>query len=188
MIQHTITNLGGLASALAVAAFVILWALAKGQRVSAFLIAGGVIATVVLTAGLKMIAQEAFAEPHLSDAFSLSAGAPSGHAAIAAFVYGGAFLLFTTTRHDFWKLAGLAFSLAAVVGVAVTRVTLDTHTIGDVIAGVGLAALVLAPLAWFLKRASRISAASAGPLLLGMIIVAAVAELSGVRITSTEFL
>jgi membrane-associated phospholipid phosphatase len=188
--QKAITNLGDLASALPVAAVLLLWAWTSGRRAVATVAAAGVIATVILTAGLKVFSRDLFAEPHLSHGLALSAGAPSGHAAIAAYVYGVAFLLFAGGRDGFWKVAGMALSLGAIVGVAVTRVTLETHTTGDVLAALLLAGLLLAPLAWLVRRSPAATGptAAGGGALLAILAIAAIAEISGVRITSTEFL
>lgn len=186
--QQAITNLGGLASALPVAAALLVWAWASGRRAAALLAAAGLVATIILTAGLKYFARDAFAEPHMSDSLALSAGAPSGHAAIAAYVYGGAFLLFAGCRSGLTKLLGMALALAAIVGVAVTRVTLDTHTIGDVVAGLALAGLLLAPLAWLVREVPSPSRPSAAFPLLTAVAIVAVVQLSGFRISSTEFL
>jgi membrane-associated phospholipid phosphatase len=186
--QQAITNLGDLASALPVAAVLVLWAWSSGRRAAAALTAVGVVATVILTAGLKLITRDAFAEPHLSQSLALSAGAPSGHAAIAAYVYGAAFLLFAGCRDRAPKVVAMALSLAAIVGVAVTRVTLETHTTGDVLAGLALAGLLLGPLAWLVRRVPPGSRPGAAAPLAVILAVVAAAELSGIRITSTEFL
>lgn len=186
--QRAITNLGDLAGALPVAAVLLLWAWMTGRRAAATILAIGVVATVILTAGLKLLTRDAFADPHLSGSLALSAGAPSGHAAIAAYVYGGAFLLFAGCRNGVSKIIAMVLCLAAIVGVAVTRVTLETHTTGDVLAGLLLAGLLLAPLAWLVRRAPAKTPPSAAGALLAILAVAVIAELSGVRITSTEFL
>lgn len=187
--QRAITNLGDLASALPVAAVLLLWAWMTGRRAAATLVAVGIVATVILTAGLKLIARDTFPEPSLSQSLALSAGAPSGHAAVAAYVYGAAFLLFAGCRDTVLKYLAMALSLAAIVGVSVTRVTLETHTTGDVLAGLLLAGLLLAPLAWLGRHAPPDTRPPvAGGLLLAILAVVAVAEASGIRITSTEFL
>jgi len=68
---------------------------------------------------------------------------PSGHAASAPLVYGG--LLFALLPGRAGRAAGLVLGLAIGIGIAVTRLALDQHTLPDVVAGgaIGVAGMVV---------------------------------------------
>ncbi|MDG5777647.1 phosphatase PAP2 family protein [Haloarculaceae archaeon H-GB2-1] len=84
-------------------------------------------------------------------------GFPSGHATAATTVYGGLAISHGWSE-DWRKVMGV---VAIVVGVALSRVLLGVHYLGDVIAGVALGSVVLALLAAGIRdRPSRGFAAS----------------------------
>jgi len=188
-LQSTVSNLGDLFAAGCVAAVVALWCWAKLNRLLAAVFAACFVGAVGAAIALKMIA--ATYAPSLADAgrFALSQGAPSGHAACATVVYGAAGLLFFRAGRGPVERAGLIYCLAVIAAVCITRITLRTHTMGDVAAGV---AVSLAFLALF-DRALHVqlrpaTAVSMAPLLSAMMVAALLALASGVRITSERLL
>lgn len=139
--------------------------------------------------GLKLIARDLC--PPLTDAgaFDFSQGAPSGHAALAGVLFGCAAMVFLRPdpRLKRGRLgAGLCF--LALAGVAVTRVTLHTHTIADVAAGLCLAAAGVVLFERALKVQMEGRRIPGGGLLLAIVLVAVLALASGVRLSSAEFL
>lgn len=183
-----ITDLGDLFPATAVAAVVFAWCWAKLDRLLAMTFAVCFAGTVVVDTVLKIGAGQMFPYPDGIGLFQLSSGAPSGHAALATMVYGAAFVLFVTTCRGLAAAAGVLFSLLALAAVLVTRVTLQTHTIADVAAGVGVAACFVVLFDRVRARRDHPRGDGAPALLLGMVLVGAFALLSGVRISSDMFL
>ncbi|MFB6184790.1 MAG: phosphatase PAP2 family protein [Haloarculaceae archaeon] len=79
-----------------------------------------------------------------------SSGFPSGHATSATVVYGGLAVAYGwTDRRTLVAVAGL------VAAVALSRVLLGVHYLGDVLAGVVLGAVVLAGLAYWIRDRPR---------------------------------
>ena len=186
--ESLVTALGDafVASAVALVMLAWLWSRLGGLIALAF----GVCFSGVwgLTMALKLIAREAARPLPIAGAFDLSQGAPSGHMALAGFVFVAAAAVFLTLdrRPLGWAAAGL--SLLAPLGVAVSRVTLQVHTVADVLAGVPIAALGV----FVFARALRVQAGGrtipCGGLLTSILIVAALALASGVRISSYAFM
>jgi membrane-associated phospholipid phosphatase len=186
--QVAITNLGDLASALPLALLLIVWCIAGRNLLMAGAVGGATLLTVVATAGLKAVSIAVNPPLDVSQEFVLSTGAPSGHAAIVGAVYAAAAVVLLRCSPSVARTLGVAWCLFAVAGVAITRVTLLTHTIADVFTGLLLALVITAGL-FAVARRSRIGdGRNALPLLAGMLLIAVAAELSGIRITSTEFL
>ena len=75
-------------------------------------------------------------------------GFPSGHAFTAVVVYGG--LVYGFERHRDWRYAGLAGLL--VVAIALSRVVLRLHYLGDVVVGALLGGVFLVAMDHFLDR------------------------------------
>jgi len=183
-----ITDLGDLFPATAVAAVVFGWCWAKLDRLTAMTFAVCFAGTVVVDTVLKVAAGQMFPYPDGIDLFQLSSGAPSGHAALATMVYGAAFVLFATTCRGGPAVLGAIGTLLALAAVLVTRVTLRTHTIADVGAGVVVAACFVLLFDRVRARRDHPRGDGAPALLLGMVLVGAFALLSGVRISSDMFL
>jgi membrane-associated phospholipid phosphatase len=186
--EHAITNLGDLASGGLVAVFVCVWAWMARARIAAAIMGAGFAFAVVLTAVLKTFAVQYAQPPWLSDLFAFSTGAPSGHSVVAVSVYGGAALLFWFLTEGVGRFLGPLYCLAVIVGVGVTRVTLQTHTIADVLGGFALAACVLSALFYVLTRLERQEVGNAGALLAGMVVIALTVHFLGLSITSNQFI
>jgi len=134
-LQEALSDFGNALVAGAAALVILAWLWGRLGWVSGlvFLICFlGVIGSVV---GLKFMAYGLRPPVDETSIFGLSQGAPSGHTALATIVYGGlaAILAVVDRRPRAWAAAG--FCAAVIAAVAVTRVTLDRHTAGDVIAG-----------------------------------------------------
>lgn len=183
-----ITDLGDLFPATAVAAVIFAWCWTKLDRLTAMAFAVCFAGTVVVDTVLKLFAGQMFPYPDDASMFQFSSGAPSGHAALATLVYGVAIVLFAwTCRGLAAALGGLVAALALAV-VLVTRVTLRTHTIADVVAGVAVAGLFVVLFDRVRARRDHPRGDGAPLLLAGMVFAGAFALLSGVRISSSMFL
>jgi len=139
--QELLTDFGNTLVASAAALIILAWLWGRLGWVSglAFLVCFvGVIGAV---AGLKFMAYDLRPPVGETSILGLSQGAPSGHTAVAAIVYGclAAILVIADRRPPAW-IAGL-LCVVVVVAVAITRVTLIRHTIGDVIAGLLVASV-----------------------------------------------
>jgi undecaprenyl-diphosphatase len=146
---------------------------------------GGVWLSVT---ALKIVARDFAKPPQVAGLFELSQGAPSGHIALAATVFGCAAAVFLMLDRRPLGLLGAAFSLSALTIVAVTRVTLHLHTISDVLAGLAVAAIGVTIFSAALKAQTRDRSTEAGGLLLAMTAAAVVALISGLRVSSVSFL
>ena len=187
-LESAVTSLGALFPAACVAASAALWCWFSLNRLVATCLLvcfGGAVGASI---GLKLIAGAT--APPLSGAglFQFTQGAPSGHAVAATMAFGCAAVLFARLWRTTWSGVGLAGCALAILAVCVTRVTLHTHSIADVAAGllVGLGFL------WLFDRAVQVqhrppTGSAAG--LLGVVAGAALLALaSGLRISSTHFL
>lgn len=183
-----ITDLGDLFPASAVAAVVFGWCWSKLDRLTAMAFAVCFMGTVLVDTVLKLGAGQLFPYPDGLSLFQLSSGAPSGHAALATMVYGGAIVLFAGTCRGASAVAGVLLSALALAAVLVTRVTLHTHTVADVAAGVVVAGLFVLLFDRVRARRDHPRGDSGPALLAGMVLVGAFALISGVRISSTMFL
>ena len=184
-LQLVATDLGDLFPATCVAMAVTGWGWARLGRLTAAVFATTFTGAVGANVILKLAANTLLPPLHEAGRLILSQGAPSGHATDVAVVYGGAMLIFARVFRGVGRALGLFFGLAVIAAVCVTRLSLHAHTLGDVAAGFAFAALFDKAL-----RVQRPTAPATGAaeLLLVMIIVAALAVASGVRISSTQFL
>ncbi|WP_304171048.1 phosphatase PAP2 family protein [Phenylobacterium aquaticum] len=183
-----ITDLGDLFPATAVAAVVFAWCWARLDRPTAMTFAICFVGTAVVDTVLKIGAGQVFPYPDELSLFQFSSGAPSGHAALATVVYGAAILLFALTCRGAVAALGVVVTTLALLAVLVTRVTLRTHTIPDVAAGVAVAAGFLFLFDRVRARRGHPRGEGAASLLTGMVLAGAFALLSGVRISSDMFL
>jgi len=138
-LEETLSDFGNALVAPAAALAILAWLWGRLGWVSGlvFLICFlGVVGGVV---GLKLIAYGLRPPVDETAVFGLSQGAPSGHTALAVIVYGSlaAILTLVDRRPRAWAAAGLC--IAVITTVAITRVTLNRHTVGDVIAGFAVA-------------------------------------------------
>ena len=188
-LQLIATGLGDLFPASCVAVAVTGWCWARLGRliaaVFATCFAGAVGASFILKLAANALA------PPLSQAgfLSLSQGAPSGHATCAAVVYGGASLLFLRVFKGLWARLGVLYGACVIAVVSITRLSLHTHTLPDVAAGLAVGLSFSALLDKALRAQIRPAPRHrAWELLALMIGVAGLALASGVRISSTQFL
>ncbi|MDB5440099.1 MAG: hypothetical protein JWM33_2526 [Caulobacteraceae bacterium] len=186
-LSATVTSLGDLFVAGVVAAAVTawIWKTLDLQTAATFALSFGGGLGIATT--LKMFTRDHFYAPAVSAPFDLSSGAPSGHAALAGLLYGGVLAVFILVGRGAARLIGSAFCLAAVAAVAVTRVTLHTHTIADVLAGLAVAA-VGAALFVAVLFGKRPQPRETWSLLAIVAAVSLLALASGVRISSTQLL
>ena len=188
-LQLVATDLGDLFPATCVAVTVTGWCWARLGRLTAAVFATCFAGAVGASFILKLVAVALL--PPLDEAgrLILSQGAPSGHATCAAVVYGGAMLIFARVFRGVGRALGLVYGLAVIAAVCVTRLSLHTHTVADVAAGlaVGFAFGALFDNALRVQRPTA-PATGAVELLLVMIGMAGLAVVSGVRISSTQFL
>jgi membrane-associated phospholipid phosphatase len=183
----TVTGLGDLFVAGIVAAVVTGWIWKTLDLLTAATIALSFGGGLGLATTLKIFTRDHFYEPAVSAPFDLSSGAPSGHAALAGLLYGGVLAVFILVGRGAARLIGSAFCLAAIAVVAVTRVTLHTHTIADVLAGLAVAVVGAALFAAVLFG-KRPQPRETWSLLAIVAAVSLLALASGVRISSTQLL
>ena len=185
---QVVTDLGNLfvASCGTVVVFLYLWIRLNRLAAAVFgVCVGGVVLT---TAVLKAISFQTSPPPWLAGPFELSSGAPSGHVVLAMIVYGGAAVVCLIAGRGLAVLLGALLGFSAIVGVAITRVSLGAHTVADVVAG----GIVVLPALAVLARAVQVQAAgrriSTRSLLFSLLLVATIALVSGVRISSAQIL
>lgn len=134
------------------------WLLIRGRRAEAFLLTAVMVIGPAAGALLKEVVERArpgleFARIPVPESYSF----PSGHA-LAAFLFFGvvAFLIFVMARTARLKLWGWFVCSALAFGVALSRVYLGVHYVGDIIASwmLGSAFLLAAVLAyvWWVTR------------------------------------
>jgi len=77
---------------------------------------------------------------------------PSGHAALSVSVMGTCALLISGRLQNIWRFLPPLVAALLVIAIAVTRVTLDAHTVAEVVAGLASGAFALLPVYIFLRR------------------------------------
>ena len=186
--QETLSDFGNALVATAAALAVMAWLWTRLGWVSALVflvcflgVVGGVIGLKALAFGLRAPVNE-------TSIFGLSQGAPSGHAALAAMVYGSLAVILTLVdrRPRAWAAAGLC--AAVIVAVAITRITLSRHTAGDVIAGVGVAGVGVGIFARAVSVRMRDKSANAMVLFATVSILTVLLLMSGVRFNTLALL
>ena len=188
-LQLIATGLGDLFPATCVAVAVTGWCWARLGRMIAAVYATCFVGAVGAAFILKLVSNALAPPEATAGLFTLSDGAPSGHAAGAAVVYGAAMLIFLRVFKGLGAGLGVVYALAVIAVVCVTRLSLHTHTLADVAAGL----LVGGCFAALFDKALRVQRPVAAParaleLLAVMAVVAAAALATGVRISSTQFL
>ncbi len=188
-IEWWFTHLGDLFVASAVAATIAVWAWLNLSRLVALAFCVCFGATLGVVTLIKLWTSRHLPEPDRVVAWwAPSAGAPSGHAALAAVVYGCAAAIFLKATRGPLAVLGALGSLAAVTLVSVTRVTLRTHSAADVLAGLAVAAGFV----WLfvLVLRAQVEDRERQPAVLGicMLVVAVFAMLSHIRLSSDQFL
>lgn len=138
--------------------------------------------------GLKLVADAVAPPLHQASMLQFSTGAPSGHAAVATIVYGSIAATILSVDRRPAALLGVLACILMIGVVCVTRVTLNKHTIADVLAGFLLAGLDVAAFALALKRRPVGRPIPTTGLLLMATAAAALALASGVRLNSDQFI
>ncbi|MBV9736002.1 MAG: phosphatase PAP2 family protein [Acidisphaera sp.] len=190
MIPHhlaiELTDFGNVAVAGPMAAVMAAWLWFTGQRVLAGILAlnmgCAVAATVVLKEVSRTLGGEFYGTP-----LQLSTGAPSGHAVMSMVTYGALGVLFAVGSRGSLRVLAVALAGLLIVGVAVTRVTLHAHTPADVATGLILGGAFTA-LTAVAARHTRGAWPAMTPLLIGVAVVALAMQVSGLRLTSADFM
>ena len=185
---HTLSALGDLFPATAVALMVTAWCWSYMGRATAATFAICYVGAAVATTLLKLLTRDALLRPDQTALLQFSNGAPSGHAALATVVYGSALLLFAGAGRGGLAIAGALASAAALAAVLVTRVTLGTHTIADVAAGVAISVGFVLLFDQVRRRRAQGPTGGAGVLLGGIAVTALAALASGLRFSSYALL
>ncbi|CAN5152723.1 hypothetical protein BH10PSE4_BH10PSE4_07030 [soil metagenome] len=186
--QRLVSDLGNLFVAGSVGAVVLVWTGLRLNRLVAATFGVAFVGVVLAAAGLKLVSRHYLAEPGLTSTLMLSRGAPSGHAAITTLVYGCAAVIFLRAGKGGLAALGFLGALVAIAGVGITRVTLQAHTLSDVLCGLMLGLLGV----WAFSRALKAQVGDRKVAILGlglaMAAAALLALLSGLRISSDQFL
>jgi membrane-associated phospholipid phosphatase len=188
-IEQLATDLGDLLCVTAMAGVVGFWCWQQIDRLASAAFAATYALALCVTTSLKMISASFGPPPYMASAFQLSSGAPSGHVALSVVVYGSAAYLCARTARGWEALLAQGACFAVIVAVAVTRVTLHTHTVADVVAGAVLGVLFTALpilLVWSRPRPHRLEG-SARWLIAGMAAAGLFMLASGVRMPSGDF-
>jgi membrane-associated phospholipid phosphatase len=186
-IERLATDMGDLLCVSATAAVVAFWCWQQLDRLATAAFALAYVTVLLVTTGLKLISANVGQSLHDAALLQLSAGAPSGHVAMAVVVYGSAAYLARRTARG-WEaiLCQVACGLVVLI-VAVTRVTLHAHTVADVVAGAVVGGLVLATPVTLIWSRSRGQPGTARWLLAGMAAMGVFMLASGARLPSDRF-
>ncbi len=180
-----VSDLGDTVSALASAAVIAVWAWRCVSRPSAAAFLVSLAALIGVVIGLKLLAGAYAAAPDQTPAFAFSTGAPSGHAALASFVYGSAALFCRRAGRGGLAAVSPLLLAAVVAAVAATRVTLGFHTIADVMAGLLVGGLFLLLIDRVLRAQAVRPTQPVGALLTVLLLAAGLVALLGVKLPST---
>ena len=182
-----LTDLGDFAVAAPAAALMAVWLWTEVDRSLSLVFAGCFAGLVAVVSALKIVAGAA-APSYVGQVWGVSTGAPSGHVALASLVYGGGALVLLRFARGASRIAGVSLGVAAVLTVAVTRVTQRHHTLGDVAAGL----IVGAAFTWLFARTLTAAPHPQAPrtawLLTALVAAPALVLASGLRMPSTAFL
>lgn len=183
---RVLTDLGDFLCASAVVGIALIWCALRIHRRVALRIGLAWSLVTFAVSGLKLVSQRLGAPLETADLLVLSEGAPSGHAAMAVLAYGTVALVMFGAGRPPWPVLGAVVCSAVIALVAVTRVTLQTHSAADVIAGLAIGAGSLIPLfATLRQRAWRASAAPLWELAALTTLAAGAMLASGLRLPST---
>ena len=187
-LQEHLTDLGNTFVASAAAVVLVGWLWVRLGWVSALAYLVCLLAVIGSVVGLKFIAYDLLPPVDRAPLFGLSEGAPSGHTAFATIVYGSlAVVLIAIDRRPRAWAAG-AFCLAIIAAVAITRVTLDSHTVGDVVTGLMVAGIGVGVFARALTGLIPNRPVSAMAAFFAVVIVTGLLLASGVRFNTLAFL
>jgi membrane-associated phospholipid phosphatase len=186
-LAFAITNLGNLAVVGPAAVLIWVWlARHRGLR-AAIRYQWPVAACFAVTVALKLASRESGGCLQ-GTLLELSTGAPSGHMAMSTVVYGGVALMLLRRGPEPINLLTALLVIATLIGVAVTRVILHTHTPADVAAGLligGVCAVWAGRVAEVPARETVRDVAQLVFLVVGIVLLM---HLSGFRFDSAEVL
>lgn len=161
-----LTDFGDSAVLLPLSAVVLIWLLAT-RSVGAAIWWVAVLAVFgAVIGGLKMLF---FACPPAVDVRS-----PSGHTGFSMLVYGGIAVIIAAERRSFWSQAGIMLAtIALVVGIAISRVTLHMHSRTETLIGFLIGAAAVAVFVFGYRRTTTNGRLMA-PLLFAVVLTAAI--------------
>ncbi|MDE1174028.1 MAG: phosphatase PAP2 family protein [Parvibaculaceae bacterium] len=143
------------------------------------------IVGLFISAAILKVISRCLGDSFVGTPWHLSIGAPSGHASLSTIVYGGAAAILMRAAGRLGAAGAFLLFLILLIGIAVTRVTLGTHTPMDVITGIILGMIFVVPVSIAAAReAWDVRPLNAVIVVAGMMAVAFLANVSGFRITS----
>ncbi|HWK48170.1 MAG TPA: phosphatase PAP2 family protein [Stellaceae bacterium] len=181
-----ITDLGNPMIVGAAALVTTIWLWVSRQRDMAQVFAVAAIATAVATTTLKLVSITLGGELY-DTIFYMSTGAPSGHTALSAAIYGGIAMLFAVGSRGALRIGAPLLLLTAIIGVGFTRVALGSHTPADVVAGFLVGGSFAAVVGFVAARRQR-EWPPLMPLLASVLAVGLLLHLSGLRFQSPGLL
>jgi membrane-associated phospholipid phosphatase len=186
-IEIAITNLGNLAVVAPVAVLVWVWLLWHRGLGAAIRYQWPVATAFFVTVILKLVSREAGGSL-VGTPLELSHGAPSGHMAMSTVVYGGVAMMLLRRGPEPISLLTILLVAATLVGVAVTRVLLNTHTPADVAAGLLIGAVCAVWAGRVAEVPARETVRDITQLVLLVVVVVLIMQFSGLRFDSAEVL
>ncbi len=178
-----VTDLGDLAIVGSAGLFVAVWCATRLRPVIGLATLLCLTLLAIFVAVLKAVAASGSPEPWLARQWMLTRGAPSGHAAMATFVFGFSAWLFVRTGSTLANRLGALGCLGVVAAVAVTRVTLHHHTMADVAAGLAVASVPLGLMVATVRGPANSFQAPAIELMVGLTVASLAPLLFGVRLS-----
>jgi membrane-associated phospholipid phosphatase len=161
-----LTDFGDSAVLLPLSAVVLIWLLATRSVGAAIWWVGVLIAFGAIIGGLKMLF---FACPPAVDVRS-----PSGHTGFSMLVYGGIAAIIAAQRRSAWSRAGIMLAtVALVVGIAISRVTLHMHSRTETLIGFLIGAAAVAVFVFGYRRTTT-NRRMMTPLLFAVVLTAAI--------------
>jgi membrane-associated phospholipid phosphatase len=161
-----LTDFGDSAVLLPLSAVVLIWLLATRSVGAAIWWLGVLIAFGAIIGGLKMLF---FACPPAVDVRS-----PSGHTGFSMLVYGGIAAIIAAQRRSAWSRAGIMLAtVALVVGIAISRVTLHMHSRTETLIGFLIGAAAVAVFIFGYRRTTT-NRRMMTPLLFAVVLTAAI--------------
>jgi membrane-associated phospholipid phosphatase len=185
-VQAFLTDFGNITVAGPIALLVVAWLWWGGARRLALAVGGSTFCALAAATMLRRLSRATGGEL-AGTPFHLTVGAPSGHATTSMVIYGAIAVLFAVGTRGALRTISVTVSVLVIIAVAITRVTLHTHSPGDVAAGLLLGALFAIPVALVARREPN-SMPPLTPLLLGVVLAVWVMQWSGIRFDSTGLL
>jgi membrane-associated phospholipid phosphatase len=161
-----LTDFGDSAVLLPLSAVVLIWLLVTRSVGAAIWWVGVLVVFGAVIGGLKMLF---FACPPAVDVRS-----PSGHTGFSMLVYGGIAVIIAAQRRSLWSQAGIMLvTIALVVGIAISRVTLHMHSRTETLIGFLIGAAAVAVFVFGYRRTTTNGRLMA-PLLFAVVLTAAI--------------